>query len=124
MRKEYDFSKGKRGPVAKYTGKTRITIYLDDDIIAAFREKGDELGRGYQTLINDALREVLSKNESVVDAKTLRRIIREELKKVGRNGPRKLDSALSEIFHGFQAANSRLACSLYTASGVRRSSAL
>jgi transposase len=43
---------------------------------------------------------------------------------VARNGPRKLDSALSEIFHGFQAANSRLACSLYTASGVRRSSAL
>jgi len=56
---------------------------LDDDIIAAFREKGDELGRGYQTLINDALREVLSKTESVMDAKTLRRIIREELKKVG-----------------------------------------
>ena len=83
MRKEYDFSKGTRGPVAKNTGKTRITIYLDDDIILAFREKGDELGRGYQTLINDALREVLSKGDSAVDAKTLRRIIREELKKVG-----------------------------------------
>ena len=83
MRKEYNFSKGTRGPVAKNTGKTRITIYLDDDIILAFREKGDELGRGYQTLINDALREVLSKGDSAVDAKTLRRIIREELKKVG-----------------------------------------
>jgi len=83
MRKEYDFSKGKRGPVVKNTGKTRITIYLDDDIIASFREKGDELGRGYQTLINDALREALSKTESAMDAKTLRRIIREELKKVG-----------------------------------------
>jgi uncharacterized protein (DUF4415 family) len=83
MRKEYDFSKGKRGPVAKNTGKTRITIYLDDDIISAFREKGDELGRGYQTLINDALREALTKTEIPVDAKTLRRIIREELKKVG-----------------------------------------
>ena len=83
MSKEYDFSKGKRGPVVKSTGKTRITIYLDDDIIAAFRKKGDELGRGYQTLINDALRGVLSESESVVDAKTLRRIIREELIKVG-----------------------------------------
>jgi len=83
MRKEYDFSKGKRGPVVKNTGKTRITIYLDDDIIAAFREKGDNLGRGYQTLINDALRETLSKKDSVVDAKTLRRILREELKKAG-----------------------------------------
>ena len=83
MRKEYDFSKGKRGPVAKSTGKTRITIYLDDDIIAAFRKRGDELGRGYQTLINDALREALSKQSEVVDAKTLRRILREELKKAG-----------------------------------------
>lgn len=83
MRKEYDFSKGKRGPVAKATGKTRITIYLDDDIIVAFREKGDKLGRGYQTLINDALREALSRQDEVVDAKTLRRILREELKKVG-----------------------------------------
>jgi len=83
MKKEYDFSKGKRGPVAKHTGKTRITIYLDDDIIAAFRKKGDEIGRGYQTLINDALREALSKTDTAVDAKTIRRIIREELKKVG-----------------------------------------
>jgi len=83
MKKEYDFSKGKRGPVVTNTGKTRITIYLDDDIIAAFRKKGDEIGRGYQTLINEALRESLSKTESVVDAKTLRRIIREELRKVG-----------------------------------------
>lgn len=83
MRKEYDFSKGKRGPVAKNTGKTRITIYLDDDIIEAFREKGDKLGRGYQTLINNALREALLKDDVAVDARTLRRILREELKKTG-----------------------------------------
>jgi len=83
MRKEYDFSKGTRGPVAKNSGKTRITIYLDDDVIAAFREKGDKLGRGYQTLINDALREALSKRDEGIDAKTLRRILREELKKAG-----------------------------------------
>lgn len=81
MKKEYDFSKGERGPVAKHTGKTRITIYLDDDIIAAFREKGDQLGRGYQTLINDALKESLAKTEVPIDAKTLRRILREELKR-------------------------------------------
>lgn len=82
MRKEYDFSKGKRGPVANNTGKTRITIYLDDDIITAFRKRGEELGRGYQTLINDALRETLSKKPGLtLDAKTLRRILREELEK-------------------------------------------
>ncbi len=83
MRKNYDFSKGKRGPVVKPTGKTRITIYLDDDVIAAYREKGDKMGRGYQTLINDALRKTLGNEQPAVDAKTLRRILREELKKAG-----------------------------------------
>ena len=83
MRKGNGFSQARRGPVAKNTGKTRIKMYLDDDIIAAFREKGDELGGGYQTLTNDALRESLSKSGSLVDAKTFRRILREELKKAG-----------------------------------------
>ncbi len=83
MKKEYEFSKAKRGPVIKDGGKTRITIYLDDEVIDAFRERAEKLGRGYQTLINDALREAVSETESPVDAKTLRKILREELKKVG-----------------------------------------
>ena len=83
MRKEYDLSKAKRGPVVKPKGKTRITIYLDDDVIKAYRKMGDERGRGYQTLINEALRETLGTTQRPVDAKTLRRILREELKKTG-----------------------------------------
>ena len=83
MRKEYDLSKAKRGPVLKPTGKTRITIYLDDDVIEAYRKMGDEHGRGYQTLINQALRQTLGTSERPVDARTLRRILREELKKAG-----------------------------------------
>jgi uncharacterized protein (DUF4415 family) len=83
MRKNYDFSKATRGPVIKPQGKTRITIYLDDDVIEAYREKGDSIGRGYQTLINDALKETLGTAKPAVDAKTLRRILREELKKAG-----------------------------------------
>ena len=82
MRKEYDFSKAKRGAVAKAKGKTRITIYLDDDVLQAYRVKGDELGRGYQTLINEALRDSLGKSTTPLDARTVRRIVREELKKV------------------------------------------
>ncbi len=35
MRKEYDFSKGRRGAVVSSKGKTRITIMLDDDILGA-----------------------------------------------------------------------------------------
>ena len=58
-------------------------MYLDNDVIEAFRAKGDEVGRGYQTLINDALKEYLAKASTPVDARTLRRILREELEAVG-----------------------------------------
>jgi len=81
MKKNYDFSNGKRGPVVKSRGKTRITIHLDDDVIDAFRVKAEKAGQGYQTLINDALRQYLSKTGKPVDTKTLRRILREELDK-------------------------------------------
>ena len=59
MRKEYDFKAAKRGAVLPSTGKTRITIMLDDDVIEAFRAKAEASGRGYQTLINDALRNAI-----------------------------------------------------------------
>jgi uncharacterized protein (DUF4415 family) len=45
MKKEYDFSKGKRGavvPVPK--GKTRITIRIDDDVLDWFRSQVDKAG--------------------------------------------------------------------------------
>jgi len=83
MKKEYDFSKGKRGPVVRQQGKTRITIYLDNDLLEAFRERGDAAGRGYQTMINEALREFLGRSAEPVDAATIRRIVREELRKTG-----------------------------------------
>ena len=83
MKKEYDFSRGKRGAVRDATGKTRITIYLDKDVIEAFRERGDAAGKGYQTLINDALRQYLSRAAEPIDEAALRRILREELKKAG-----------------------------------------
>lgn len=81
MKKEYDFSKGRRGPVLTHTGKTRITIYIDDDVLEEFRERGDASGTGYQTMVNQALRDYLSKSSQPVDARTLRRILREELKR-------------------------------------------
>jgi uncharacterized protein (DUF4415 family) len=83
MKKEYDFSKGKRGPVVRQRGKTRITIHLDDDVLEAFRERADAAGRGYQTMINEALREHLGRSAEPVSADTIRRIVREELRKTG-----------------------------------------
>lgn len=85
MKKEYDFSRGRRGAVAKTPpGKTRITIRIDDDILAWFREQVHNAGGGnYQTLINFALREyVNSHNESLES--TLRRVLREELPGYGK----------------------------------------
>ena len=54
MRKEYDLSGAGRGAVVKESGKRRITILLDTEILAAFRERAASTGRGYQTLINQA----------------------------------------------------------------------
>ncbi len=83
MKKEYDFSKGKRGAVIRQRGKTRITIHIDDDVLEAFRERADAAGRGYQTMMNEALREYLGQSADRVDADTIRRIVREELRKTG-----------------------------------------
>jgi uncharacterized protein (DUF4415 family) len=82
MRKEYDFSKAKRGAVAPPAkGKTRITIRLDQDILDWFKSKVEEAGGGnYQSLINSALREYTQKTDEPLE-KTLRRVLREELRK-------------------------------------------
>ncbi len=79
MRKEYDFSKGKRGPAVPSPGKTRITIMLDNDIIEAFRERAEVRGIGYQTAINEALRAALNEENVPLTVGKLREILRQEL---------------------------------------------
>jgi uncharacterized protein (DUF4415 family) len=85
VKKEYDFSKGKRGPVIPTPpGKTRITIRLDDDILEWFREQVHKAGGGnYQTMINQALREHVASRSGSLEA-TLRRVLREELPNYGK----------------------------------------
>ncbi len=82
MLKEYDFSKGRRGPVIPPSpGKTRITIRLDDDTLAWFRAQVHAAGGGnYQTLINAALREYVAAKKEPLEA-TLRRVLREEFRR-------------------------------------------
>jgi uncharacterized protein (DUF4415 family) len=46
MKKEYDFTKGKRGPVVPQKGKTHITMYIDNDILEEFRARADSGGCG------------------------------------------------------------------------------
>jgi uncharacterized protein (DUF4415 family) len=83
MKKEYNFSKGKRGAVvAAPKGKTRITIRIDDDILEWFRDQVDAEGGGnYQTMINDALREYITRQQEPIEV-ILRRVVREELNAV------------------------------------------
>ena len=86
MKREYDFSKGKRGPVVSVPeGKERITIRLDSDVLTWFRNAVDRAGGGsYQALINTALHEYIEgKTPKFED--TLRRIMREELKALKRH---------------------------------------
>jgi uncharacterized protein (DUF4415 family) len=80
MKKHYDFSKGKRGPILPIPpGKTRITIRIDDEILDWFRDKVDEAGGGsYQTMMNDALREYIRRSDDSIEEK-LRHVVREEL---------------------------------------------
>ena len=80
MREEYDITNAKRGAVVKEPGKQRITIMLDSDILAAFRKRADKSGRGYQTLINETLRDSLARGE--LEA-MLRQVMREELRNAG-----------------------------------------
>lgn len=80
MKKQYNFSKAKRGPVLKVPrGKSRITIRLDDDVLDWFREQVDAAGGGsYQNLINRALRAHMDDTEEPLEA-ILRRVVREEI---------------------------------------------
>ena len=79
MKKVYDFSKGKRGAVIPSTGKTRITIYLDDAVLKRFKAESQRTGKGYQTLINDALKSWVGLATEPVTQELVRKIVREEL---------------------------------------------
>ena len=62
MRKEYDFSKGKRGAYNSIA-KKQITIKLDEPTIEYFKHLADEIGISYQNLINLYLRDCASEEK-------------------------------------------------------------
>jgi uncharacterized protein (DUF4415 family) len=59
-------------------GKVRINILLDAEVVAYFKSQAG--GRGYQTLINEALKANIRERDL---ESTIRRIIREELRAAG-----------------------------------------
>ena len=79
MKKRVDFSHGRRGAVVSTRGKTRITIYLDNMIIERFKALSVQTGKGYQTLMNEALASYGAADQRPVTAAQVRKIVREEL---------------------------------------------
>ena len=81
MKRQYNFSKAKRGAVVAPTpGKTRITIRLDNEVLGWFKAQVQKAAGGnYQSLINAALREHIAQQDEPLED-TLRRVIREELR--------------------------------------------
>ena len=80
MKNEYDFEGGRRGALDPLpSGKSRITIRLDEDVLGWFRDRAEAAGGGnYQTMINAALREYIARATEPLED-TLRRVVREEL---------------------------------------------
>ena len=68
---KHDFATAKRGAIVDSKGKTRITIFLDDDVLEHFREIAAANGRGYQTEINRHLRDSMQVTLEVPAAETI-----------------------------------------------------
>lgn len=63
MRDEYDFSEGERKALIPLPGKTRVSIFIDDAVLEAFRARAESVGSGYEALMNEALRWYLAETE-------------------------------------------------------------
>jgi len=58
-----------------------MTFPIDNDILEEFRARAENAGYGYQTMINQALREYLAGDEKPVGESVLRKVLREELQR-------------------------------------------
>jgi predicted DNA binding CopG/RHH family protein len=65
MRKQYDFSRGKKNPYASRL-KKQVTIRLDQGTIVYFKDLAEETGIPYQTLINLYLRDCAAENKRLL----------------------------------------------------------
>ena len=79
MKDSYDFLNAKRGPIIDPEGKTRVTVWVDDDVLAAFRSLAVQEDKGYQALMNDALRLHNRDSTDPITMESLRRVLRETL---------------------------------------------
>jgi hypothetical protein len=79
MKKEYDFSGGKRGAGIPTSGMTRVSIHIEDEILDWFGEQiRKACGGSYTTMMNEALREYMRMRDGHAEER-FRKVIREEL---------------------------------------------
>lgn len=80
MKEQYDFSNAQRGPVVPpEPGTTPITLPIDNEVLAWFRDQVNRTGGGdYLKLINNALYEHIRQKSEPLE-EVLRRVVREEL---------------------------------------------
>ncbi len=105
MKKGYDFSQVRRGPIVRLSpGKTRITIRLDSDMVNWFRDQVNQKGGGnYQTMINEALRSYMQRQDDLLE-ETLRRVTQRGIaggllaRPDGMPNRKKYENAFKEIF--------------------------
>lgn len=84
MRKEYDFSNAQRVKDVPHltklqveaVGKTRITMRVDNAVLDAFRMRAEQEGGGYQTMMNEALKQYA---QGLTLADVVRETIKQEL---------------------------------------------
>ncbi len=79
MRVEYDFSNGKRGALIPASVKTRISIFIDNAVLDAFRARAEKAGIGYQAMINEVLKAHLAGEQRPVTEMALRAVLSEYL---------------------------------------------
>ncbi|MBF0256957.1 MAG: BrnA antitoxin family protein [Gammaproteobacteria bacterium] len=64
------------GLQAEHGGKSRVTMRMDNDVLAVFKARAELTGGSYQTLINQALRDAV---QGMTLAEVVRQTIRQEL---------------------------------------------
>ena len=60
MQKEDNMTSAVRGATPKTPGKTRVTVLLDQEVVAIVGERAGDTGRAFQTVLNRALREYVA----------------------------------------------------------------
>ena len=84
--------------------KTRVTMWIDEDVVAAFRARATKAGAGCQTEMNRALREAAT--GTPLTAENLAAVVTKAVAKASRRPVASLDEATAESRQDLGATSS------------------